>query len=276
MRRLSRRCELTSSINLPVSLQVTVCGFADDEKSFRQEIREFADHNSIDISVLDDEASSFTPRLIVFDMDSTLIQTEVIVELASRAGVGELVSDITESAMRGELDFKESFAKRLGLLKGLDESVLKDIAANLPLTEGVQRMAATLKSKGYKLAIVSGGFEYFGNHLKELLNFDYVFANVLEIVDGKVTGRVCGDVVDGNRKAELLQELAKKEGLALAQTVAVGDGANDLPMIALAGMGVAFHAKPIVKAAAEHSLSNVGLDGLLYLLSIKEKEFIEA
>ena len=210
-------------------------------------------------------------RLVVFDMDSTLIETEVIDELAIAAGVGEQVSAITERAMAGELDFIESFTARVALLKGLDESVLAEIAGRLPITEGAQQLVSTLKRLGYKTAILSGGFNYFGNHLQQLLGIDYVFANELEIVDGKVTGDVTGTVVDGARKAELLRNIAAQESISLEQVIAVGDGANDLPMLSIAGLGIAFRAKPIVKASAEQAISTLGLDGILYLLGIGDR-----
>jgi phosphoserine phosphatase len=208
-------------------------------------------------------------------MDSTLIETEVIDELAMRAGVGDEVKAITESAMRGEIDFCESFRRRVAMLKGLDVSVMRDIAENLPITEGLDRLMSVLKRAGYKTAILSGGFTYFGEYLKQRFGFDYVYANELEIGnDGKLTGNYVGDIVDGKRKAELLRLIAQVENVNIAQTIAVGDGANDLPMIATAGLGIAFHAKPKVKATAEQSLSTIGLDGILYFLGFKDS-FIE-
>lgn len=209
-------------------------------------------------------------RLVCFDMDSTLIGTEVIDELADRAGVGEEVRRITEQAMRGEIDFRESFTRRVALLKGLDESVMREIAENLPITEGVDRMMTVLKRTGYKTAILSGGFTYFGNYLKQRFGFDYVYANDLEIVDGKLTGRYLGEIVDGRRKQELLRLIAQVENLDMRQTIAVGDGANDLPMLSAAGLGIAFHAKPKVKANAGQSLSTIGLDGILYFIGFKD------
>ena len=226
--------------------------------------------HQIDIAFQEESMYRRMRRLICFDMDSTLIQTEVIDELADRAGVGEEVRAITESAMRGEIDFSESFKRRIGLLKGLDESVMKEIAENLPITDGMVRLVRILKKSGYKIAILSGGFTYFGNYLKEKYGFDYVYANELEIVDGKLTGEHVGDIVDGKRKAELLRLIAQVEKVDLKQTVAVGDGANDLQMLATAGLGIAFHAKPKVKANAQQSLSTVGLDGILYFLGYRD------
>ena len=209
-------------------------------------------------------------RLICFDMDSTLIETEVIDELAERAGVGAQVRAITERAMRGEIDFRESFTERVALLKGLDVSVMEEIAQQLPITEGLERMMTILKRVGYKTAILSGGFTYFGNYLRQRFGFDYVYANELEIVDGRLTGRYAGEIVDGRRKAELLRLLCQFENINIAQSIAVGDGANDLPMLSLAGLGIAFHAKPKVKATAGQSISTIGLDGILYFLGLKD------
>lgn len=209
--------------------------------------------------------------LVCFDMDSTLIGTEVIDELADRAGVGDKVKAITERAMRGEIDFNESFRERVALLKGLDTSVMQDIAENLPITEGLDRLMTVLKRTGYKTAILSGGFTYFGNYLKRRFGFDYVYANELEVDDqGRLTGRSIGEIVDGKRKAELLKVMAQVEQVDIQQTVAVGDGANDLPMLSTAGLGIAFHAKPKVKANADQSLSTIGLDGILYFLGFKD------
>lgn len=253
-------------------IEFCVSGLIENKAAVRQEFLNLASTVGVDIAYQEDNLFRRTRRLVCFDMDSTLIEAEVIDELAKAAGVGEQVSEITEQAMRGELDFTESFTRRLALLEGLDESVLHDIAANLPLTEGTERLISTLKRYGFKTAILSGGFNYFGQYLQQKLGFDYVYANELEIVNGKVTGRVSGTVVDGKRKAELLQEIAKKEGIELQQVVAVGDGANDLPMLSKAGLGIAFRAKPIVKKEAEHAISTLGLDGILYLMGYRDRE----
>jgi len=206
---------------------------------------------------------------ISFQKDD-MFRTEVIDELADRAGVGEQVRAITEAAMRGEIDFSESFEQRIALLKGLDESVMREIAENMPIMDGAKRLMSILKKCGFKIAILSGGFSYFGNQLKKLFDVDYVYANELEIVDGKLTGRHLGDIVDGKRKAELLKLIAQVEKIDLEQVIAVGDGANDLPMLNLAGLGIAFHAKPKVKANAQQSISTIGLDGVLYFLGFRD------
>lgn len=241
-----------------------------DTELLKADFMSLASRQGIDIAFQEESMYRRMRRLICFDMDSTLIQTEVIDELAERAGVGDRVKAITESAMRGEIDFSESFKQRVSLLKGLEESVLKEIAENLPITEGMARLVRILKKSGYKMAILSGGFTYFGNYLKEKYGFDYVYANELEIIDGKLTGNYIGDIVDGKRKAELLRLLSQVEKVDIRQTVAVGDGANDLPMLATAGLGIAFHAKPKVKQNAKQSLSIVGLDGILYFLGFRD------
>ena len=251
-------------------IEFSVRGTPNNRQSMQEELMKLSRDLDMDFSFRLDDMYRRMRRLICFDMDSTLIRTEVIDELAERAGVGQQVREITERAMRGEIDFIESFRERVALLKGLDESVMQEIAENLPITEGVERLMYVLKRYGYKIAILSGGFTYFGNYLKNKFGIDYVYANELEIVDGKLTGRYLGEVVDGRRKAELLRLIAQVENVDIRQTIAVGDGANDLPMISLAGLGIAFHAKPKVVANAQQSINTTGLDGVLYFLGFKD------
>ena len=251
-------------------IEFSVRGTPKDRVAMQEGLMKLASELEMDFSFQLDNMYRRMRRLICFDMDSTLIQTECIDELAERAGVGDQVREITERAMRGEIDFIESFTERVALLKGLDESVMKEIAENLPITEGVERLMFVLKRYGYKIAILSGGFTYFGNYLKDKFGIDYVYANELEIVNGKLTGRYLGDVVDGKRKAELLKLIAQVERVDIAQTIAVGDGANDLPMLSEAGLGIAFHAKPKVVANAQQSINTIGLDGVLYFLGFKD------
>ena len=270
--RLSGRVPLGASPQKSkASVELSVRGNLDDPSDFRRELLQLAGELDIDIAYQEDSVFRRTRRLVAFDMDSTLIEAEVIDELAKAAGVGEAVADITERAMRGELDFTQSFRARVALLEGLNESVLESVAASLPITEGAERLVSTLKRLGYKTAILSGGFTYFGEYLQKKLGIDYVYANDLAIADGKVTGQVTGTVVDGQRKAELLKEIAQREGIDLEQVIAVGDGANDLPMLSIAGLGIAFRAKPIVRENANQSISTLGLDGILYLLGISDR-----
>ena len=252
-------------------IQFSLRGKLEDRSVLQHELMKISSEFDMDFSFQRDDMFRRMRRLICFDMDSTLIQTECIDELAIRAGVGDQVKAITESAMRGEIDFKESFTRRVALLKGLDVSVMKDIAEHLPITEGADRLMEVLKRCGYKIAILSGGFTYFGEYLQRRWGIDYVYANELEIDEnGKLTGRYVGEIVDGHRKAELLKLIAQVEKVNLAQTIAVGDGANDLPMIAESGLGIAFHAKPRVVATAKQSINTIGLDGVLYFLGFKD------
>lgn len=271
--RLSGRPSLRNPAVLPKAcVEMAVSGPLVEEQGMRQRLTVIAHEMQVDIAFHLDDIYRRNRRLVVFDMDSTLIQVEVIDELARRWGVGAEVSAITAAAMRGEIDFAESLTRRVALLRGMPEGVLEEVAGHLPLTEGAERVAQTLKQLGYKLGIISGGFDYFGRRLQEQLGFDYLFANQLEIVDGQLTGRVAGPIVDAQRKADLLRTIAEREGISLAQTIAVGDGANDIPMLACAGMGVAFHAKPIVRERAGRAITNLGLDGLLFLIGIRERE----
>jgi phosphoserine phosphatase len=272
--RLSGRVPLTGrpAQSARACVEFTVRGTPRDIAGLRSRFLDISAELVADIAFQEDNIFRRNRRLVAFDMDSTLIQAEVIDELAKEAGVGEEVAAITEAAMRGELDFKQSLRKRLSLLEGLDESVLRTVAARLPLTEGAERLITTLKNVGYRIAILSGGFTYFGNILKERLGIDHVYANELEIVDGKLTGRALGEIVDAQKKAELLQAIADQEGISLQQVIAVGDGANDLPMLNLAGLGIAFHAKPKVKKGARQAISNLGLDSILYLIGVRDRD----
>lgn len=271
--RLSGRVALEKNTETSrVCIEFEVQGVPRDTAAMRAALMQTTDEFGIDIAFQADDMFRRNRRLVAFDMDSTLIQIEVIDELAKRAGVGAEVVKITEAAMRGELDFKQSFSKRLSLLHGLPETVLKDIADTLPVTDGAARLISALKAVGYKTAILSGGFTYFGKRLQEKLGIDYVYANELEVENGVVTGRVVGEIVDGKRKAALLRDIAARENIRLEQVIAVGDGANDLPMLGIAGLGIAFRAKPIVKEQAGHAISTLGLDGILYLLGLRDRD----
>ena len=271
--RLSGRVKLDETEKLGrACIEFSVRGEPENPLQLKNALLELSSQYDIDVAFQEDSIFRRNRRLVVFDMDSTLIDAEVIDELAIEAGVGEQVAAITEAAMQGEIDFKQSFTQRMALLKGLDVSVLQSVAERLRLNEGAEHLISTLRKLGYKTAIVSGGFTFFAEYLQQRLGVDYVYANQLDIKDGLVTGQVSGDIIDGQRKAELLREIAAKEGLKLQQVIAVGDGANDLPMLGIAGLGIAFRAKPLVKASAEQSISNLGLDGILYLLGYSDKD----
>ena len=271
--RLSGRVDLDCvDAKSKACVEFSIRGDGRDIVEYRKSLLELAGQLNVDIAYQEDSVFRRHRRLVVFDMDSTLIDAEVIDELAIEAGVGEAVSGITARAMAGEIDFQTSFKERVGLLKGLDARVLDKVAARLELTEGAEYLISTLRSLGYKTAILSGGFTYFAEGIRERLGIDYMYANELDIKDGVVSGEVSGQIVDGPRKAELLRQLAQAEDICLEQTVAVGDGANDLPMLGIAGLGIAFRAKPLVKANAKQAISNIGLDGVLYLMGIRDRE----
>ncbi|MCP4298047.1 MAG: phosphoserine phosphatase SerB, partial [Proteobacteria bacterium] len=274
--RLSGRISLGSSAKQTKScVEFSLRGKPTSPKAMKGEFLQAANSLGVDIAFYEENMFRRNRRLVVFDMDSTLIEAEVIDELAKAAGVGKEVAEITEKAMNGRVKFKDSFKQRVALLKGLDEKFLEQIARNLPLAEGAENLLTTLRKLGYKTAILSGGFNYFGRYLQKKLGIDYVYANQMEIVDGQITGKVVGKVIDGDRKKSLLKEIADREGISLEQVIAVGDGANDLPMLNVAGLGIAFRAKRLVKENTEHSISALGLDGILYLIGFRDRDQLD-
>lgn len=277
IRRLSGRIPLADHQDLTrTSIEMSLRGDPLDLARLKAELLAAADDLVFDFSLQRDSVYRRNRRLVAFDMDSTLINAEVIDELAGIHGVRDRVAAITERTMRGELNFQESFRARAALLKGLPESALATVADTVALNEGAHRLIRALKHFGYKIAILSGGFQYVGERLKAELGIDYVHANRLQVVDGVMTGEICGEIVDAARKASLLEEIATREGISLQQTIAIGDGANDLPMLSMAGLGVAYHAKPVVKESASHAISNFGLDSVLYLMGFSDRDVEQA
>lgn len=270
--RLSSRVPLDANGVARMCVEFSASGSMASEDQMRADLIALTQDFDLDVAFQHDTVYRRNRRLVAFDMDSTLIRTEVIDELARHAGVGDQVAAITEAAMRGELDFQGSFRRRVALLKGLPESTLQQVVDSVPLMDGAERLISTLRRLGYKTAILSGGFTFMGRELQRRLGIDYLHSNELDIVDGVVTGEVRTEIVDGARKAYYLAEIAKAEGLSMDQVIAVGDGANDLPMLRLAGLGIAFRAKPLVRQSARQAISTLGLDGILYLLGVRDRE----
>ena len=270
--RLSGRQALVARDERRSAVEFVVRGKVSDLGLMRRECLQIAQDLAVDVAVQEDNIFRRHRRLICFDMDSTLIPLEMMDEMARVAGVGQRVKALTDAAMRGEIGFRESFIKRLRLLKGLEFSAMEAIARTLPITEGAERLIVNLRRLGFRIAIISGGFQYVAEILQRRLAIDEVFAHKLEIIHGRLTGDIVGDVIDGERKAFLLNQLVEREGLRLEQVIAVGDGANDLPMLSMAGLGIAFHAKPLVHAQARHAIATLGLDGILYLLGMRERD----
>lgn len=277
IRRLSGRFAVgRADASQRMCVEMSLSGDLGDAAALKAELLDAAERLMFDFSVQRDTVHRRNRRLVAFDMDSTLIDAEVIDELALRHGVGSEVAAITERAMRGELRFKDSFSERARLLRGLSEESLRSVADSVRLNDGAHRLLRALKHFGYKTAILSGGFQYVGERLREELGIDYVYANSLEIRDGKMTGEVLGEIIDATRKAELLEEIAAREGISQEQTIAIGDGANDLPMLSAAGLGIAYHAKPLVKETASHAISTFGLDSVLYLIGFTDRDIEQA
>jgi phosphoserine phosphatase len=277
IRRLSGRVPLDGQGGAArASIEIMVRGELREPRNLKAELLAAASALVFDFSIQEDTVYRRNRRLVVFDMDSTLIQAEVIDELAKCQGIGAEVAAITERAMRGEIDFRRSFRERVALLRGLSEEVLTEVAENVSVTEGADRLISTLKHFGYRTAIISGGFIQTGRILRDSFGIDYVYANEVEVKDGKVTGHVRGEIIDAERKAQLLREICERERIVPAQSIAIGDGANDLPMLSAAGLGVAFHAKPVVRASADHAISNFGLDSVLYLIGFSDRDIEQA
>jgi phosphoserine phosphatase len=275
--RLSGRLSLSGrSEDANACIELEISGESDSSTALRAELMQLTHQFDVDIAFQRESIYRRNRRLVAFDMDSTLIQAEIVDELAKLHGVADKVSAITAAAMRGELDFKESFTRRVSLLRGLPAQRLPELLHSVQLADGAERLVSTLKMLGYKTAILSGGFTFFGKHLQARLGIDYVFANDLETEDGVLTGIVGSEIVDGKKKAELLETIARKENISLDQVVAVGDGANDLPMLNIAGMGIAFHAKPLVRQSANHAVSHLGLDSILYLIGVRDRDLDRA
>ncbi|HEY8671973.1 MAG TPA: phosphoserine phosphatase SerB [Terriglobales bacterium] len=275
--RLSGRLSLSGRAeDAKACIELEISGEDDSSTALRAELMQLTHEFEVDIAFQRESIYRRNRRLVAFDMDSTLIQAEVIDELAKLHGVGDKVSAITAAAMRGELDFKASFTQRVALLRGLPSKRLQELLHSVQLADGAERLVSTLKMLGYKTAILSGGFTFFGKHLQARLGIDYVFANDLEIEEGVLTGNAGSEIVDGKKKAELLENIARRENISLDQVVAVGDGANDLPMLNIAGMGIAFHAKPLVRQSAKHSVSHLGLDSILYLIGVRDRDLDRA
>jgi phosphoserine phosphatase len=239
-----------------------------DAAALKRALLAVASAGAFDVALQEESLIRRSKRLVVMDMDSTLIQIEVIDELARAHGVFEQVASITRRAMAGELDYDQSLRERVALLRGMDASVLHRLAENLPLTEGAETLVRVLKRVGYRTAVISGGFSVAAEALRKRLSIDFAWSNTLEIEGGKLTGKVVGPIVNAQRKAELLEQVAEREGIPLDQVIAIGDGANDLLMLQRAGHGIAFHAKPKLREAAHTSISGAGLDAILYLLGI--------
>lgn len=275
VRRLSGRVPLDDA-GTRASVEMSVRGPAAGQRELKAALFEAAGELTFDFSVQEDSVYRRNRRLVAFDMDSTLIDAEIVDELAARHGVGEQVAGITAAAMRGELDFKESLRRRVALLKGLPEAVLAQVAANAPIMEGTHRLLNSLRRLGYRTAIISGGFEYVGRRLCGELAIDDLFANSMTVANGRLTGELSGDIVDAAGKARILAGLCQRQGISPHQAIAIGDGANDLPMLTAAGLGIAFRAKPVVRASAGHAISNFGLDSVLYLLGFSDREIAQS